>query len=259
MEDSNKEAIPAAAAATSSIDAEEAARRFQTLEHLVSIFGFDPSVAQTAIDAVGSDVTTAYNYILENNLAPDQGGPVTPIRTCPHVDALVQITLDQLPANPMDTVCDYHTTRDALLGTGRSKSVTDDTGLCPRGENWLCLTCGCVRCSRYINGHGIEHWKETKGDDNQKSGHALAVSLADLSVWCHECQNYLVSHENPRLQPIVERLEALKFAPEQQQDRVTKKPKLDLEDDPEGELFMDYGFRRYTVMSFVAHSISLSS
>jgi uncharacterized UBP type Zn finger protein len=230
-----------ATAAASNDDDEETARRYQTLEHLVSIFGFDAAIAQTAIDAVGgSDVTRVYNYILDNNLAPDKGGPVTPIPTCPHVESLVSITLEQLPANVQDTVCSYHVSNNASnqdAAKGRFKSVTDDSGVCPRGENWLCLTCACVRCSRYINGHGLDHWKETKlieqnGNDSssiQTTGHALAVSLADLSVWCHECQNYLISHENAKLQPIVQRLEALKFGPEkqQQQQPVTKKAKVE--------------------------------
>lgn len=98
---------------------------------------------------------------------------------------------------------------------------------CPKGENWLCLTCGQVFCSRYVNGHGLQHWKDTvsssegpappltsTSDDAATAaseGHCVAVSLADLSVWCHVCGAYLV-HDETILKPIVSQLEQWKFA-----------------------------------------------
>ncbi|GKY93614.1 hypothetical protein MPSEU_000328800 [Mayamaea pseudoterrestris] len=235
---------PSTAAAASAVNNDEAAaRRCQALDHLVSTFGFERPVAETALNAIGSpyDVTMAYNYILDHDLAPDQGGPVTPISYCPHVDALVMVTLDQLPHLPQDCVCDYDTSKNTQSFIGRSKAVKDESGACPPGENWLCLSCACVRCSRYVNGHSLDHWKETKSeqlssnDDKAVSGHALVVSLADLSVWCHECQRYVVSHENSKLKPIVQRLEELKFGttePQPQQSS-NKKAKIESDDDME--------------------------
>jgi ribosomal protein L33 len=38
----------------------------------------------------------------------------------------------------------------------------------------------------------------------------VMVSLADLSVWCHECSAYLI-HDN--LRPTLRKLELLKFPP----------------------------------------------
>ena len=44
----------------------------------------------------------------------------------------------------------------------------------------LCLQ---VFCGRYINGHMVAHY--------ESSGHPLAISLADVSVWCFSCDAYL--------------------------------------------------------------------
>jgi len=53
-------------------------------------------------------------------------------------------------------------------------------------ENWVCLGCLQIGCSRYRHGHALEHF--------QASGHSLAVSLSDLSVMCYACDKY-VKHE----------------------------------------------------------------
>jgi NAD-dependent deacetylase sirtuin 2 len=245
MSDSGK---PAAAAAAAKVSDADVARRLQAMDQLTSIFGFSPEVAAQGMDAVivGDDsydvVTQAYNYILDHGLGVDQGGPVTPMETCPHVHPSLmvqQLTLDQLPSSLEHTVCS-HDSQQQVGATTRTaahlKSATDETGGCPAGENWLCLTCGCIRCSRYVNAHALEHYQATKGDgddtaaSSSTTGHAIAVSLADLSVWCHACQSYLVAHKNPELQPIVERLEEIKFPsssnmPQAPNDEVCQSPK----------------------------------
>jgi len=50
-------------------------------------------------------------------------------------------------------------------------------------ENWVCLMCGHTFCSRYVKGHMAEH--------NTASGHLLAMSFSDLSVWCYACDDYI--------------------------------------------------------------------
>jgi uncharacterized UBP type Zn finger protein len=47
-------------------------------------------------------------------------------------------------------------------------------------ENWLCLDCGVILCSRYINGDMLRHRNDTK--------HSTVISLTDLSVWCFSCE-----------------------------------------------------------------------
>mmetsp|Transcript_39 Transcript_39/g.37 ORF Transcript_39/g.37 Transcript_39/m.37 type:complete len:405 (-) Transcript_39:42-1256(-) len=50
-------------------------------------------------------------------------------------------------------------------------------------ENWVCLTCYTVSCSRFQQGHGCKHYEET--------GHPIALSYSDLSIWCYECDTYI--------------------------------------------------------------------
>ena len=45
---------------------------------------------------------------------------------------------------------------------------------------WICLFCGEIYCSRYINSHFIEH-------NNSNQEHCLCLGIMDLSVWCYEC------------------------------------------------------------------------
>jgi hypothetical protein len=116
-------------------------------------------------------------------------------------------------------------TRTPALGRPKSDTTTttlvagSSSSCCPGVENWLCLECGVIRCSRYEHGHGQAHWEATRNGNNGNSsnnksndddGHCIAVSLADLSVWCHVCSAYL-KHE--RLTPILKTLEDLKFPP----------------------------------------------
>lgn len=64
-------------------------------------------------------------------------------------------------------------------------------------ENWICLTCREVVCSRYVHSHGVEHFEAT--------AHPLALSLSDLSVWCYECSSYVKMREQWALQEKVYR------------------------------------------------------
>ncbi|CAH8494399.1 unnamed protein product [Schistosoma turkestanicum] len=50
-------------------------------------------------------------------------------------------------------------------------------------ENWVCLSCYAVYCSRYVNSHMLEHYVKMK--------HPLVLSYADLSIWCYECESYV--------------------------------------------------------------------
>ena len=50
------------------------------------------------------------------------------------------------------------------------------------GENWLCLMCSMVYCSRYVNSHMVAH-------NAEEPGHMIALSYSDISVWCYECDS----------------------------------------------------------------------
>ena len=70
-------------------------------------------------------------------------------------------------------------------------------------ENWVCLTCYEIRCSRYVNGHQNDHFKET--------GHCIAASFSDLSVWCYNCDSYI---KHSTLRPFLKQLCDVKFGPQ---------------------------------------------
>ena len=87
------------------------------------------------------------------------GFAVEPITTCPHVPA------------PIPT----HVFLDQACGTCEEPH-----------ENWQCLTCNTVLCSRYRNGHMLKHFEQTKD-------HAVCLSYSDLSIWCFQCENYIAN------------------------------------------------------------------
>ncbi|XP_015262012.1 PREDICTED: histone deacetylase 6-like [Gekko japonicus] len=93
---------------------------------------------------------------------PSDGGlfyAVTPLPWCPHLDAV-------LPVPPAGL------------------NVLEPCVACgSQAENWVCLICYKVCCSRYINQHMVAH--------NSESGHPLVLSFEDLSVWCYGCQAYI--------------------------------------------------------------------
>ncbi|XP_010547951.1 PREDICTED: histone deacetylase 6 [Tarenaya hassleriana] len=70
-------------------------------------------------------------------------------------------------------------------------------------ENWLCLCCEEVLCSRFVNRHMLSHYHQT--------GHCLALSYSDLSVWCFCCDAYLDGQAILQLRPIYTSAYILKF------------------------------------------------
>ena len=185
----------------------------KAVEQLVSIFNFAPSTARKAVDAVGTDLTSAYNWIFDQELADDKGGPVIPKEDCPHICAHVKISPQDLQ---IDKACSFFDDEDERKTDNRKGDIDSS---CPSFENWICLECKATRCSRYVSGHCKDHWLYTrekarersphdKGDDSDYVGHCLAVSVSDLSVWCYECDSYI---RHPLLKPITNHLEALKF------------------------------------------------
>lgn len=207
----NNEALPAAAVASTTNDATiaEALHAAMTLR---DVFGFPGDVVDQTIEAVGVDVTTCYNYILDMGLAQDQGGPIVPINNCPHVEHHVLVTPEQLPPQPEAVPCSHKLEQKRI---GSAKGDMEDDGSCPSNENWICLQCGVIRCSRYMNGHGVTHYKTTLAEDNLSDpsgvGHCVAASLSDLSVWCHACRAYV---KGPIVGALTKKLEELKFPTE---------------------------------------------
>lgn len=88
---------------------------------------------------------------------------VTPLSWCPHLMAVCPIPAAGLDVSQPCKTC----------GTVQ--------------ENWVCLTCYQVYCSRYVNAHMVCH--------HEASEHPLVLSCVDLSTWCYVCQAY-VHHED---------------------------------------------------------------
>ncbi|CAE1318940.1 HDAC6 [Acanthosepion pharaonis] len=91
---------------------------------------------------------------------------VEPLKWCVHLEGSVK----SVPDGGLDTSHPCETCGDTT-------------------ENWVCLTCYKVFCSRYVHEHMVEHNK-TEPDHN------LALSYSDMSIWCYSCSQYL---DNPIL------------------------------------------------------------
>ncbi|VDK57120.1 unnamed protein product [Anisakis simplex] len=84
---------------------------------------------------------------------------VVPLSTCPHLEEVRPLPEDGISAASLCAEC-----------------ASSD-------ENWVCLTCYEVNCGRYVNGHAVVHCN--------RSGHSMALSLTDISVWCYNCESYV--------------------------------------------------------------------
>ncbi|THD28106.1 Histone deacetylase 6 [Fasciola hepatica] len=98
---------------------------------------------------------------------------VTPITSCPHVTQIA-VRSDWTP--------NVHSTCSSCTQTE---------------EIWVCLLCHETGCGRYAQAHMLEHYKTT--------GHPIALSFADLSTWCYQCESYIKSPVLNELQRIVHR------------------------------------------------------
>lgn len=62
-------------------------------------------------------------------------------------------------------------------------------------ENWLCLKCNSIYCSRFTNQHMLKH--------NQISNHEVALSFSDASLWCYICESYIYNEQVSELSKLV--------------------------------------------------------
>lgn len=91
---------------------------------------------------------------------------VEPLKDCPHLCELGEVPEEGLDVNAPCEDC---------------QNV---------GENWVCLVCYKVYCSRYVKEHMVQHGKD--------ADHPLVLSYTDLSAWCYKCDNYI---DNEKLTP----------------------------------------------------------
>lgn len=96
------------------------------------------------------------------------------------------------------------------VSLNEARNITSSPCRCGENfENWICLVCSAVECSRYKNGHMKDHNEETK--------HAIALSMADFSVWCYDCNDYI---DSPEVKSLHDTLYLAKFneAPQKYED-----------------------------------------
>ena len=55
-------------------------------------------------------------------------------------------------------------------------------------DNWLCMQCGEIFCSRYINQHAKTHWERTK--------HNVTLSLNSSACYCYACDEFVDNEED---------------------------------------------------------------
>ncbi|CAG8595263.1 3731_t:CDS:2 [Ambispora leptoticha] len=115
----------------------------------------------------------------------EQGVPVNyfavePRKDCPHIETDVSfLEWSQVPVDVVKQECQMCHDKE---------------------ENWRCLKCQGVFCSRYVNGHMNKHYDETN--------HKIAISFSDLSTWCYACDDYITS---PELRQIETSFAEIKF------------------------------------------------
>lgn len=140
----------------------------------------------------------------------------------------ISVTVEDVPETIFEMPCGYfgkaeNNSETKKLSTAvggfkddikYSSSSENNKATCPRGENWWCLKCGGIYCSRYVNGHGVKHYYEQQHQHQKEEEHCVMIGLADLSVWCHSCGSYLETQHNKRLSSILQRLQDIKFRDE---------------------------------------------
>ncbi|PRP83497.1 hypothetical protein PROFUN_04371 [Planoprotostelium fungivorum] len=104
-----------------------------------------------------------------------EGFAIEPKRDCPHVKK----GYDQEHFDPV-----------FVSGFGPCEDCHD------LKENWLCLQCFKIHCSRYQKGHATQHYEK-------ENTHPIAVSFRDLSVWCYECDSYIMDE---KIEPLLNHL-----------------------------------------------------
>ena len=101
------------------------------------------------------------------------GFAISPKRDCPHIP-------------------DISTLSSQVLSIS-DKILSNNCEIClDSNENWVCLICWKIFCSRYVNSHMAQHSDELK--------HSLAFSFSDGSFWCFECDSYVINRPLENLQ-----------------------------------------------------------
>lgn len=108
---------------------------------------------------------------------------VEPRFDCPHVDDSM---LDNFAGFLRGSLKEYSITSKTHVFAALKCETCQDAK-----ENWVCLGCSKLFCSRYVQGHMAAH--------NSFSSHQIAFSMGDGSFWCYDCDSYITSVELGKL------------------------------------------------------------
>ena len=126
----------------------------------------------------------------------DGGFAVEPKRNCPHV------LLSDKHIAAISTANEDELKRLCLAAAQQTKCQHPSCD--EKDENWLCLQCGVLLCSRYKNAHMADHCDQDQ-EDESATDHCIAVSMSDLSFWCYKCESYIQS-------PVLRQVNSLLYA-----------------------------------------------
>ena len=124
------------------------------------------------------DLISEKNLMTEGNdglLEPQTGFTVRPKLDCPHYTEYL---------SSRDLIDNLARTLESLRVAGSIQGTCISCN--EERENWMCLGCGEIFCSRFSNGHMVEHNTGTPT-------HRCALSFSDASVWCYDCDSYINS------------------------------------------------------------------
>lgn len=96
-----------------------------------------------------------------------KGFAIEPKRDCPH-----------LKPSEVQALVEFLTKINTKHFSEFACAQCDD-----KSENWICLECQSLQCSRYVNSHMVAH--------NASTQHPIALSFSDSSFWCYKCESYI--------------------------------------------------------------------
>lgn len=141
-----------------------------------------PSAPSTSSSGSGRVQTlTEYLHELRDELLNEEIFAVVPLNHCPHLSLLDPTTA---PERNLDTLPNIQIATSNLSTLILGIDTEAACAACDSSiENWICLHCFAVFCSRFVQEHMLFHHLDTQ--------HPLALSIRDLSVWCFACDAYV--------------------------------------------------------------------
>lgn len=132
-----------------------------------------------------------------------EGFSVAPKRDCVHVgDASFVVTSALQGSLDGDGSGGTDGGKMGLEKTFEKLATCSDCG--DTQETWVCLQCGASKCGRFRQAHMVQH----VSSEDEGCGGVIAMSAADLSVWCFQCDAY-ITHD--KLEQPFRELHHLKF------------------------------------------------